>query len=594
MITPSEGAKRHDHDGGAVSRPRVWAPRAEHLQLDLGERTADMTKQPGGWWESPIDLHHGDDYAFRIAAGEPRPDPRALWLPSGVHGPARVYDHARYRWGDDDWRGVSLTGSVLYELHVGTFTPGGTFDAAIEKLDHLVDLGIDIVEVLPVASYDGPHGWGYDGVALYAVHEPYGGPDGFKRFVDACHQRGLGVVLDVVYNHVGPVGNYLGEFGPYFNEHYSTPWGPAINYSGRGSDNVRAWAIDNALMWLRDFHVDGLRLDAVHAIVDTRAMHLLEEMSRAADVLAAHTGRPLSLVAESDLNDPRLVTAREAGGYGLSAQWADDPHHALHAALTGERQGYYCDFGSLATLAAALSSPYHHAGTWSAFRGRTHGRPLDRDRVPGSRFVTYLHNHDQIGNRAIGDRMSSYVSPGRLRIGAALLMCSPYVPMLFMGEEWGATSPWQFFTSFTDGSIGADVRRGRREEFATHGWSATDVPDPQDPATFERSILDWAETDKDDHRDLLDWYRRLIAVRKSRPELTDPWLTHVQTSYDEDRRWLVVRRGSLAVVVNLGGQPQDVPAGAPIDDVLLASGDVTASGAQLSLPAESVAIVTLR
>ena len=581
-------------------RPRVWAPKPSEVTLDVGDREVAMTQAAHGWWEPPADtaLDHGDTYAFRLDGGPPRPDPRAVWLPDGVHNAGRAYDHGRYEWHDGDWRGVQLAGSVLYELHVGTFTSGGTFDSAIERLDHLVDLGIDAVEILPVASYDGRHGWGYDGVALYAVHEPYGGPDGFKRFVDACHQRNLGVVLDVVYNHVGPVGNYLGEFGPYFNEHYSTPWGPAINYSGRGSDDVRRWAIDNALMWLRDFHVDGLRLDAVHAIVDTRAVHLLEELSRDVDALAAQDGRPLFLVAESDLNDPRVVTAREAGGYGLTGQWADDPHHALHALLADEQQGYYCDFGSLETLAKAMESPYHHDGTWSTFRGRTHGRPLDRDTIPAARFVTYLHNHDQVGNRATGDRMSSYLSPGRLRIGAALLMCSPYVPMLFMGEEWGATTPWQFFTSFTDPSMGDAVREGRRREFESHGWSGDDVPDPQDPATFERSILDWAEAEKDDHRDLLDWHRRLIAVRKSRPELTDPWLRTVRTSYDEGEQWLVVRRGGLAIAANLAPQPRRVPLGAPVDELLLASQDVRSYGeggeARLELPAESVAIVTLR
>ncbi len=576
-------------------RPRVWARRRRQVQLDLGGELVEMTKHDNGWWESSTELSHGDDYAFRIDGGDPRPDPRALWLPNGVHEHARVYDHDRYEWADGDWRGIALEGSVVYELHIGTFTADGTFDAAIERLDHLVDLGVDLVEVLPVASYDGPRGWGYDGVGIYAVHEPYGGPDGFKRFVDACHQRHLGVVLDVVYNHLGPVGNYHGEFGPYFNEHYSTPWGPAVNYSGRGSDDVRRWAIDNALMWLRDYHVDGLRLDAVHAIVDTRAMHLLEEMSRDVAALANHTQRPLFLIAESDLNDPRLVTAREAGGYGLTAQWADDPHHALHALLTGERQGYYCDFGSIATLAKAMESPYHHAGTWSAFRGRTHGRPLDRGRISGSRFVTYLHNHDQVGNRATGDRMSSYVSPGRLRIGAALTLCSPYVPMLFMGEEWGATTPWQFFTSFTDPSVAAKVKSGRQHEFAAHGWADADVPDPQDPQTFERSILDWAEPGKDEHRELLDWHRELIALRKSRPELTDPWLPTVRTSCDEDERWLVVRRGAVAIVVNLADEPRDVPVEAgTVEEILLASGEIDVRGTHIHMPAETVTIVTLR
>jgi maltooligosyltrehalose trehalohydrolase len=562
------------------------------MDVELSGSAHPMERQTGGWWRSDLpSLSHGADYAIRVDGGPPRPDPRARWLRHGVHGSGRVYDDDRFPWTDTDWRGLALAGSVLYEMHVGTFTEEGTFDAAVERLDHLVDLGIDAVEVLPVAAFDGPHGWGYDGVALYAVHEPYGGPDGFKRFVDACHARNLGVVLDVVYNHLGPSGNYLAEFGPYFNDSYSTPWGPAINYSGRGSDEVRRWAIDNALMWLHDFHVDGLRLDAVHAIVDTRAMHLLEQMSREVDALAAHTARPLFLVAESDLNDARLVTAREANGYGLTAQWADDPHHALHALLAGETQGYYADFGSVETLAAAMSSPYHHAGTWSTFRGRTHGRPLDRQTIPGSRFVTYLHNHDQVGNRATGDRMSAYISPGRLKIGAALVMCSPYVPMLFMGEEWGASTPWQFFTSFPDPDLADAVRSGRRAEFAEHGWNAPEVPDPQDPATFAASRLDWNELGKDEHREILDWHRDLIALRKRRPELADPWLSSVTTAYDEQQRWLVLHRGTLAVVCNLSDARRDIPVGRTAVEVVLASAAAELTGHAVSLPAESVAIV---
>jgi maltooligosyltrehalose trehalohydrolase len=579
-----------------MSAITVWAPSADTVDVEvLGERLAMERAGRAGWWQLVVpDAGHGSDYSFRIDAGDPRPDPRSVWQPDGVHGASRIYDHARFTWTDDTWRGIPLAGSVLYELHVGTFTPEGTFDAAIERLDHLVELGIDVVEVLPVASFDGPHGWGYDGVALYAVHEPYGGPDAFKRFVDACHARNLGVVLDCVYNHLGPSGNYLDDFGPYFTDAYNTPWGQALNYSREHSDEVRRWAIDNALMWLRDFHVDGLRLDAVHEIIDTRATHLLEELVVEVDALAAFEGRPLFLIAESDLNDPRLIRSREAGGYGLTGQWADDVHHALHALLTGERQGYYRDFGTLRTLADAMISPYVHAGTWSSFRGRAHGRPLDTGVHAGYRFVTYLHNHDQVGNRATGDRMSTHVSHGLLMVGAALLICSPYTVMLFMGEEWGASTPWQFFTSFSDPQLANAVRDGRRSEFAAHGWSADEVPDPQDPATFERSRLDWAEVDKDGHRELLDWHRRLIALRRVHPELSDPRRDRVRTSYDEGDRWFVLYRDRVAVVCNVSGQRQSVPLEGRPDGVLLSSsGGFVFRPDEIELDAESVAIITL-
>ena len=574
----------------------VWAPHAERVEAEVGDLRLSMepSAQPGWWQAVAPQAGHGTDYAFCIDGGEPRPDPRSAWQPHGVHGPSRVYDHAKFAWTDDDWRGVPLAGCVLYELHIGTFTPEGTFDAAIERLDHLVDLGIDAVEVLPVAAFDGPRGWGYDGVALYAVHEPYGGPDAFKRFVDACHARNLGVVLDCVYNHLGPAGNYLAEFGPYFTDHYQTPWGPALNYSRENSDEVRRWALDNALMWLGEFHVDGLRLDAVHEIVDTRATHLLEELAVEVDALAAYVGKPLFLIAESDLNDPRLIRSREAGGYGLTGQWADDVHHALHALLTGERQGYYSDFGSIATLADALISPFVHAGTWSTFRGRAHGRPLDTGQHAGYRFVTYLHNHDQVGNRAIGDRMSSRVSAGRMMTGAALLLCSPYTAMLFMGEEWGASTPWQFFTSFPDEHLARAVRDGRRHEFATHGWAEEDVPDPQDPATFERSRLDWAEVDKEGHRELLEWHRRLIALRRTHPQLSDPRRDRVRTCYDEDARWLVLYRGRIALACNLSDVRRSVPLEGTPDGVLLASaGGFVFRPEEIDLEPESVAIVTL-
>jgi maltooligosyltrehalose trehalohydrolase len=576
-----------------MSLVRVWSPDAGRVELALGADRRPMERAEGGWWRlDAADVGHGTDYAFAVDGGDPVPDPRSRWQPRGVHGPSRAYDHDRFAWTDASWRGVPLPGAVLYEMHVGTFTTAGTFDAAIDRLDHVVALGIDAVEVLPVASFDGTHGWGYDGVALWAVHEPYGGPDAFKRFVDACHARGLGVVLDVVYNHLGPSGNYLSRLGPYFTDLHSTPWGAAVNLDDAGSDEVRRWIIENALSWLHDFHVDGLRLDAVHALVDERAVHVLEELSAEADALATAVGRPLSLIAESDLNDPRMIAPRECGGLGMAAQWSDDFHHALHALLTGERQGYYADFGSLAALEKTLTEGFFHAGTWSSFRGRHHGRPLDTARVPAYRLVGYLQDHDQVGNRATGDRISATLSPGLLRIGAALMLTSPFTPMLFMGEEWAASTPWQFFTSFPDPELGRAVREGRRGEFGAHGWAATDVPDPQDPATFERSRLDWAEVDREPHTSVLEWYRRLIALRKARPELSDPRLDRVHVVYDAAAHWLIVRRGGLRVVVNLAESGQDVSLDAPTGSVLLASGDAEISGSQVRLGAESVAIVT--
>jgi maltooligosyltrehalose trehalohydrolase len=547
-----------------------------------------------GWWNVDAPVMYGDDYAFVLDNGMPLPDPRSRWQPSGVHSASRIYDHGLFAWTDAPWRGVQLPGSILYELHIGTFTPAGTFDAAIEKLDHLAALGIDLVEVMPVAAFDGIHGWGYDGVALFAVHEPYGGPDGLKRFVDACHARGLGVVLDVVYNHLGPSGNYLPRFGPYFTDHHHTPWGAAVNLDDVDSTEVRRFVIDNAVSWLRDFHVDALRLDAVHELVDDTATHLLEELAVEVDALSAALGRPLSLIAESDLNDARLVTAREAGGYGLTAQWNDDFHHALHTLLTGERHGYYKDFGSLATFTKAVTQVFVHNGTWSSFRRRRHGRPVNVERLPGYRFLAFLQDHDQIGNRAVGDRLSATLSDGLLRIGAALLLTSPFTPMLFMGEEWGASTPWQFFSSFPEPALTKAVNEGRRREFADHGWDAASLPDPQDPGTVVRSTLDWAEPERQPHAELLGWYSALISLRRREAELTDPRIDRVRVTFDDDRRWLVVSRGMLRVVCNLDGQRQPVPVERPVRDVLLTSMDSAVPGrSSVELDGESVAIVRL-
>ncbi|HEX3816290.1 MAG TPA: malto-oligosyltrehalose trehalohydrolase [Mycobacteriales bacterium] len=575
----------------------VWAPRARTVRIHTTADDHDCTGGGDGWWRADLpSLAAGTDYTFLLGDDEtPIPDPRSRWQPEGVHGPSRVYDQDAYEWSDQQWTGRPLAGGVVYELHVGTFTDEGTFDAVLDKLDHLVELGVDFVELLPVNAVNGTHNWGYDGVGWYAVHDPYGGPDGLKRLVDGCHQRGLGVLLDVVYNHLGPSGNYLDRFGPYFTEsrNPANPWGASLNLDGPDSDPVRRHIIDNALMWLRDYHLDGLRLDAVHALVDHRALHLLEQLAVEVDGLSTHLERPLTLIAESDLNDPKLITPREAGGYGLTAQWNDDFHHALHTALTGERQGYYADFGSLATLATTLREAFFHAGTWSSFRRRLHGRPVDTQHTSGWRFLGYLQNHDQIGNRATGDRISATLSPGLVKVGAALVLTAPFTPMLFQGEEWAASTPWQFFTSHPEKELGEIVARGRVEEFLGHGWAGA-VPDPQDPQTFADSKLPWNELAEPDHADTLDFYQRLIGLRRDRPELTDPRLTDVRVRFDEEARWLVLLRGRVAVVCNLAAERQTVPIGStPVEMLLASAPGFVYAGEEVELDGESTAIVAL-
>jgi maltooligosyltrehalose trehalohydrolase len=578
-----------------VSEFRVWAPHAEKVELVVDEERLPMQTANRGWWTVELPAAGpGSDYGFSLDGGPVLPDPRSPWQPRGVHGPSRLVDHGEFNWTDGGWRGVHLPSAVLYELHVGTFSPEGTFDGAIRNLDHLVELGVTAVELMPIVEFSGGRGWGYDGVDLYAPHSGYGGPDGLKRLVDACHARGLGVVLDIVYNHLGPSGNYLAQYGPYFTDRHHTNWGDAVNFDGPGSDEVRGFVVDNALMWLRDYHADGLRLDAVHAISDESAVHVLEQLADAVRRLAAHVGRPLFLIAESDLNDPRFVRDTALGGYGLDAAWADEWHHALHAVLTGETDGYYEDFGSLARLAKALRRAWVYDGTWSPHRQRTHGRPPTG--LSGHRFVVCTQNHDQVGNRAVGERTSQLVGEGRLRIAAALLLTAPFVPMLFQGEEWGAGTPFQYFTDHEDPELGRAVSQGRRREFAAFGWQPDDVPDPQDEDTFERSKLDWSELDRDPHAGLLEWYRRLLRLRRELPELTDGRIDRVDVSFDEAGRWLVVRRGSVAVACNLAAEARQVPLPLPASAIILASAagiDLAADRQSVTLPPNSVAVLSL-
>ncbi len=547
---------------------RVWAPNAKRVDVDIEPlggvvTTTPMTRQPGGWWSVSTDRPAPLDYAFRLDGGLPFPDPRSPWQPRGVHGPSRTFDAGTHVWSDNGWPGprggAGAVGGVFYELHVGTFTSGGTLDAATSRLDHLVALGVDVVELMPVAAFPGRWGWGYDGVALYAVHDPYGGPAALQRFVDACHQRGIGVCLDVVYNHLGPSGNYLSQFGPYFTDRHVTPWGPAVNLDGPGSDEVRRFVLDNALRWFRDFHLDALRLDAVHELRDDTARHLLAELADEVAALSRELERPLTLVAESDLNDPVAVTPTEHGGWGMSAQWDDDIHHAMHAALTGEGQGYYADFAAPGVLARTLRDVFFHAGMWSSFRGRVWGAPVDRSAHRASQFLGYLQTHDQVGNRACGDRISATITPGQQAIGAALYLTAGFTPMVFMGEEWAAGTPWQFFTSFEEPDLADAVRNGRRAEFAAHGWAREDVPDPQDPATRDRSVLDWSELSRPAHQRMFRWYASLVAERRRDPDLADDRLDALVVDADDDDAWLVLCHGRVRVVANLAAEPATVP-----------------------------------
>ena len=519
--------------------------------------------------------------------GKILPDPRSMWQPYGVHGLSRVLDHGAFAWTDCDWRSPALQDAVIYELHIGTFTSEGTFAAAEARLEYLKTLGVTHVELMPVASFPGAHGWGYDGVDLFAPQESYGGPEGLKHFVNAAHAHGLAVILDVVYNHLGPSGNYLSRFGPYFTASHHTPWGDAVNFEDAGSHEVRRFFIDNAKMWLRDYHFDGLRLDAVHAYMDRSAINFMEQLGTEVRALEKETGRSYAVIAESDLNDPRVVTERARGGYGLDAQWSDDFHHALIAVLTGDRSGYYADFGSMADLAKALRDVFVYDGRYSAYRDRVHGRPVEG--LPPWRFLGFAQNHDQVGNRAKGERLGALTMPGRVKIAAALVMSAPFIPLIFQGEEWAASSPFLYFTDHED-QLGRLVFEGRKKEFAAFGWKPEEIPDPQDEATFVRSRLNWDEIAEPAHAGILSWYRELIALRRS---ATDFVSGDVKVDFSEEGRWLTLRRGRFltAFSVALGAVRLPIPPAAEI--VFRSSDEVSLARDMLVLPPDSVAVLQI-
>ena len=544
----------------------VWAPTPSRLRLSVGDAIVPMRRSEGDWWVPdgadgavPDPTRGPCDYGYLIDDSDvPLPDPRSRRQPAGVHERSQTYDADAFAWTDETWTGRQLPGSVIYELHLGTFTPEGTLDSAIDRLDHLRSIGVDLVELMPVNAFNGTWNWGYDGVDWFAVHEAYGGPPAYQRFVDACHAVGLGVVQDVVYNHLGPSGNYLPLFGPYLKTGRNT-WGDLVNLDGEGSAEVRRFILDNVHLWFAEYHVDALRLDAVHALSDSSPVHILEEMAVETAALSAHLGRPLTLIAESDLNDTRLVTPREGGGYGLDAQWSDDFHHALHVALTGETTGYYADFEPLSALAKVCEKGFFHDGTWSSFRACDHGAAIDTGHMPTWRLVVCNQDHDQIGNRARGDRLSDpgpgHLDDDQLACAALLTLCGPFTPMLFMGEEWAASTPFQFFTSHPEPELGRVTAEGRIAEFARMGWDPSVVPDPQDPQTFERSKLDWSELSHGRHARLLATYRHLAHLRRRLPELTDPAFASLSAAADEETRLFTLRRGGLLIAVNFGEAP---------------------------------------
>lgn len=563
-----------------------------------------MERDPSGVWRGQVpEVGSGSDYWYRLNRQADRPDPVSRARPEGVHGPSRIIDPAEFEWTDDEWEGLAVRDLIIYELHVGSFTPEGTFEGVIPRLEPLRDLGVTAIELMPVAEFPGRRNWGYDGVSLYAPQSTYGGPAGLRRLVNAAHRVGLAVILDVVYNHLGPEGNYLRDLGPYFTDRYRTLWGEGWNLDGPESDEVRRYIVDNALYWITEFRLDGLRLDAADTIVDQGALHLLEELTAAVHRQAELLGRRVSVIAETAANDPRFVRSPEIGGYGLDAQWSDDFHHAVHVALTREQKGYFADFGGVAPVAKALAERFVNDGRYSVSRRRRHGRPaLD---LPADRFVICVQNHDQVGNRAQGERLSVLVPSEALRLAAAILLLSPYVPLLFMGEEYGETHPFLYFVSHSDPQLVEAVREGRRREFAAFGWSG-EIPDPQAESTFDASRLDWDAARRAPQAQLRALYHDLLELRRDLPALK-PGVASVRVSYDDRAEWvtLALSAGNDHVFggFNFAGEESPLPTERARPWALVLSTDAAAYGGgdrvrltagQLVLPPLSAALLRAR
>lgn len=552
-------------ENGAVAF-RVWAPYAKEIKVKLiGQGLpiqVGMETTERHCFEAVIPgVPVGTRYFYQIDGERDRPDPYSRFQPEGVHGPSEVVDPNAFSWSDQGWENIPLEDYILYELHPGTFTHEGTFEAVIPQLNYLKqELGVTAIEIMPIAQFPGQRNWGYDGVHLFAPQNSYGGPDGLRRLVDACHAAGLAVVLDVVYNHLGHEGNYLREFGPYFTPKYKTPWGDAVNFDDAGSDFVRRYVIDNALSWIQEYHIDALRLDAIHAIYDFSAKHILQEMKEAVEAAARELGRPVYLIAESDLNDPKIIRPPEQGGYGIDAQWSDDFHHSLHTLLTGEQAGYYQDFGRLDQMKQAFREGFVIAGTYSPFRDRIHGSRSDGHSP--SQFVVFSQNHDQVGNRILGDRLSTLISFEAQKLAAAAVILSPNLPLLFMGEEYGETAPFQYFTHYQDPALGEAVRKGRREEAIRFGWKG-EVPDPQSEETFQRSKLDLTRRFQEPHSRLFAFYQRVIALRKAEP-LLHPREGWPSVKQYEEAACLTVQLGDpFWMILSFNPEPVSLPFSLP-------------------------------
>jgi maltooligosyltrehalose trehalohydrolase len=556
--------------GASVSeggiRFRVWAPRASSVALVImgDNEPYQMNPEERGYFSTFIQrLEPGKRYCYLLNEGEPRPDPVSRFQPEGVHGPSEVIDPSQFKWEDQDWKGIPLEEMIVYELHTGTFTPEGTFEAIVPFLDYLRnELGITAIELMPVAQFPGERNWGYDGAYLFAPQNSYGGPDGLKRLINACHQKGLAVILDVVYNHLGPEGNYLGEYGPYFTDRYKTPWGPAVNFDGSESDEVRKFVIDNVLYWVTEYHIDGLRIDAIHGIFDFSAQHILDEIRESVHQQARRLGRQIVVIAESDLNDVRVINPPSKGGYGLDAQWNDDFHHCLHTLLTGEQNGYYQDFGDLSQMAKAIGEGFVYSGQYSPYRKRRHGSP-SKHLLP-TRFVVFSQNHDQVGNRMQGDRLTTLVPLEALKLAAGIVLLSPNIPLLFMGEEYGEEAPFQYFVSHSDRGLIEAVRKGRMEEFSSFQWEG-EIPDPQDQMTFIRSKINLDLRLHEKNNTLFEFYGMLIKLRKERPSLSCLDKKGMQVRGFEKERVLLVQReckgDRLICIFNFNQKPIKIETG---------------------------------
>jgi maltooligosyltrehalose trehalohydrolase len=537
----------------------VWSPTAQQIAVVIDEGHIELNKEDSGYWRTTTSkIKPGGQYKILLNNKDQYPDPASLSQPNGVHERSQAIDLNAFHWTDQQWNNVPLENYIIYELHTGTFSQEGTFAGIEEKLDYLISLGVTAVEIMPVAQFPGSRNWGYDGVFPFAVQNSYGGAEGLQHLVNACHKKGLAVILDVVYNHLGPEGNYLGALGPYFTDKYKTPWGNALNFDDAWCDGVRSYFIENALMWFRDFHIDALRLDAVHAIKDFSPVHILREIRQYTDELMKATGRKHYLIVELDLNDNRFINPPEQGGYGMDAQWIDEFHHALRVTATNEQTGYYSDFTGIEHLAKAYKDAYVYDGQFSPHRKKSFGVKTENE---GKQFIVFSQNHDQVGNRMLGERTSQLVSFEMQKLLAAAVLVSPYLPMLFMGEEWSEPNPFLYFVSHTDKELADAVRKGRKEEFAAF-HAEGEAPDPMAEETFLHSKLQWELTTEGEHKIMLDYYKALIELRKTNPVLKELNRKNVEVSYKEDQKTLLLRRwnnkAEIIAVFNFSDKKQDI------------------------------------